>query len=191
MWFVMMVAMMTPSVAPAVLLYGRVYRQSSDDNRLAPASVFCVGYLVVWFVFAVAAAGAHWALEKAGLVSASTMGSQNKWLSAGILIAAGLYQLTPLKNLCLALCQQPAYFISQNWRPGYLGALRLGVRHGMYCLTCCYLLMALLFVGGVMNLLWIAALAILVLAEKLAPGRWTSRSAGAALIVWGLATLAL
>lgn len=103
MWFVMMVAMMTPSVAPAVLLYSRVYRQSGDDQRLAPASVFAAGYLVIWLAFAMAAAVAHWALEQTGLVSASTMGSQNKYLSGGILIAAGLYQLTPLKNICLAL----------------------------------------------------------------------------------------
>jgi predicted metal-binding membrane protein len=114
----------------------------------------------------------------------------SRWLSAGVLIAAGLYQLSPLKALCLAHCRAPASFLSQHWRPGAAGALRLGAMHGAYCVGCCWVLMALLFVGGVMNLVWIAVLAVLVLAEKLAPrGEWIGRGAGVAFIVWGVATV--
>ncbi len=111
-------------------------------------------------------------------------------LSGVVLITAGVYQLSPLKNICLAHCRTPTSFLSRHWRPRALGALRLGVMHGGYCVGCCWLLMALLFVGGVMNLTWIAALAILVLLEKvLPPGQWVGRGVGIALIVWGVATL--
>jgi predicted metal-binding membrane protein len=118
------------------------------------------------------------------------MGSRSRWLSAGVLAAAGLYQLSPLQGVCLSHCRSPAAFLSRYWRPGPLGAVRLGVLHGTYCLGCCWLLMALLFVGGVMNLAWIAALTLLVLAEKLLPGGpWVARAAGVALLAWGAATL--
>ena len=118
------------------------------------------------------------------------MGSQSRWLSGVVLITAGLYQLSPLKNICLAHCRTPTSFLSRHWRPHALGALRLGAMHGAYCVGCCWMLMALLFVGGVMNLTWIAALAILVLIEKvLPPGQWVGRGVGIALIVWGVATL--
>ena len=118
------------------------------------------------------------------------MGSQSRWLSATILIAAGLYQLSPLKHACLAHCRAPASFLSRHWRPHASGAVRLGAMHGAFCVGCCWMLMALLFVGGVMNLVWIAALAFLVLIEKLLPpGQWIGRVAGAALILWGVATL--
>ena len=148
------------------------------------------GYLLVWLGFAAAAATLHWALERAGLVSAMMMGSQSRLLSGAVLITAGLYQLSPLKNICLAHCRTPTSFLSRHWRPRALGALRLGAMHGAYCVGCCWLLMALLFVGGVMNLTWIAALAILVLIEKvLPPGQWVGRGVGIALIVWGVATL--
>ena len=118
------------------------------------------------------------------------MGSQSPLLSGAVLITTGLYQLSPLKNICLAHCRTPTSFLSRHWRPRALGALRLGAMHGGYCVGCCWLLMALLFVGGVMNLTWIAALAILVLIEKvLPPGQWVGRGVGIALIVWGVATL--
>ena len=118
------------------------------------------------------------------------MGSQSRWLSAVVLIAAGVYQLSPLKNACLSHCRAPAAFLSRHWSPGALGALRAGALHGAFCVGCCWMLMALLFVGGVMNLAWIAALAVLVLIEKLFPaGQWVGRAAGVALIVWGTATL--
>jgi predicted metal-binding membrane protein len=194
MWWIMMIAMMTPSATPTILLYARVHRhalvQGQIQDKLAPTGAFAAGYLLVWLGFAAAAATLHWALERAGLVSAMMMGSQSRLLSGAVLITAGLYQLSPLKNICLAHCRTPTSFLSRHWRPRALGALRLGAMHGGYCVGCCWLLMALLFVGGVMNLTWIAALAILVLIEKvLPPGQWVGRGVGIALIVWGVATL--
>jgi predicted metal-binding membrane protein len=194
MWWTMMIAMMTPSAAPTILLYARVHRHAlargQAQDKLAPTSAFAAGYLLVWLGFSTAATALHWALERAGLVAAMMMGSRSRWLSAAVLIAAGLYQLSPLKNVCLAHCRTPASFLSRHWRPRALGALRLGAMHGAYCVGCCWLLMALLFVGGVMNLVWIAALAVLVLIEKALPaGRWVGRSVGVALIGWGVATL--
>jgi predicted metal-binding membrane protein len=193
MWWIMMIAMMTPSAAPTVLLYARVHRhaatQDAAQDKLAPTGAFAAGYLLVWLGFAVAAALAHWALERVGLVSAM-MGSESRWLSAGVLIAAGLYQLSPLKGVCLSHCRAPASFLSQHWRPGTAGAVRLGAMHGAYCVGCCWVLMALLFVGGVMNLVWIVAIAALVLVEKYAPhGAWIGRGVGVALLAWGVATL--
>jgi predicted metal-binding membrane protein len=194
MWWIMMIAMMTPSAAPTILLYAHVHRhalaQGQVQDKLAPTGAFAAGYLLVWFGFAAAAVTLHWALERAGLVSAMLMGSQSRWLSGAVLITAGLYQLSPLKNVCLAHCRTPASFLSRHWRPHVLGALRLGAMHGAYCVGCCWMLMALLFVGGVMNLTWIAALAILVLIEKALPlGQWVGRGVGIALIGWGVATL--
>jgi predicted metal-binding membrane protein len=146
--------------------------------------------LLVWLGFAAAATTLHWTLERAGLVSAMMMSSQSRLLSGAILITAGLYQLSPLKNTCLTHCRTPTSFLSYHWRPHALGALRLGAMHGAYCVGCCWMLMVLLFVGGVMNLTWIAALGILVLIEKaLPPGQWIGRGVGIALIGWGVATL--
>jgi predicted metal-binding membrane protein len=194
MWWIMMIAMMTPSAAPTILLYSRVHRhalaQGQVQDELAPTGAFAAGYLLVWLGFAAAAATLHWALQHAGLVSATMMGSRSSLLSGAILIAVGLYQLSPLKNICLAHCRTPTAFLSRHWRPHAVGALRLGAMHGAYCVGCCWMLMALLFVGGVMNLTWIAALAILVLIEKVVPaGQWVGRGAGITLIVWGVATL--
>ncbi|MCV3209414.1 DUF2182 domain-containing protein [Mesorhizobium sp. YC-39] len=194
MWWVMMVAMMSPSAAPTILLYARVHRhalaQGQLQDRLAPTGVFMAGYLLVWLGFSVAAAALHWLLERQGFVSATMMSSQSRWLSAIVLIAAGLYQLSPLKNACLSHCRAPWAFLSRHWRPRALGALRLGALHGAFCVGCCWMLMALLFVGGIMNLVWVAALAILVLVEKVFPaGQWVGRAAGIALIAWGTATL--
>jgi predicted metal-binding membrane protein len=194
MWWIMMIAMMTPSAAPTILLYARVHRAALGKEQLrdafAPTGAFAGGYLSVWFGFAAGATALHWALERAGLVSAMMMGSRSRWLSGAVLIAAGLYQISPLKNLCLTQCRAPASFLSRHWRPHALGALRLGARHGVYCVGCCWMLMALLFVGGVMNLIWIAALATVVLIEKVLPqGQWVGRGAGVALAGWGVATL--
>jgi predicted metal-binding membrane protein len=194
MWWIMMIAMMTPSAAPAILMYARVYRhalaQHPVQDKLAPTGAFASGYMLVWLGFAVAAAALHWVLESTGLVTAMMMGSRSRWLSAAVLIAAGLYQLSPLKNVCLSLCRSPASFLSRHWRPHALGAFRLGALHGTHCVGCCWMLMALLFVGGVMNLAWIAALAILVLVEKvLPPGLWVVRVTGVVMIGWGVATL--
>jgi predicted metal-binding membrane protein len=194
MWWVMMIAMMSPSAAPAILLYARVHRhsvaQGQIDAKLAPTGAFAAGYLLVWLAFSVAAASLHWLLGQTGLVSELTMGSQNHWLSGALLIATGLYQLSPLKGLCLEHCRSPTQFMTNNWRPGAVGAARLGILHGAYCVGCCWTLMALLFVGGVMNLIWIAALSILVLVEKLAPaGPMLARGIGVILVIWGVARL--
>lgn len=191
MWWTMMVAMMAPSATPTVLLYGRVHRHAQGRAEgLAPTAAFLAGYLLVWLGFSVAAAGLQWALERIGLVSASTLGSQSRWLSAAILIGAGLYQLSPLQRVCLNHCRSPATFLSRHWRPGAAGAVRLGGLHGAYCVGCCWLLMALLFVGGVMNLAWIAALTLLVMAEKVFPGgRWVAMAGAILLLAWGAATL--
>ena len=114
------------------------------------------------------------------------MASQSRWLSAGVLIGAGLYQLSPFQNLCLKHCRSPADFLSRHWQAGAGGALRLGVLHGAYCVGCCWMLMALLFVGGIMNLAWVAGLTLLIVAQKLLPGgQWIGRASGAALLVWG------
>ncbi len=193
MWWTMMIAMMSPSAAPTILLFARVHRHAMAQGQLqpglAPTGAFAAGYLGVWLAFSVVATSLHWLLEQSGLLSAMLMGSQSRWLSAAVLIAAGLYQLSPLKHLCLAHCRAPSEFLTRHWRPGAGGAMRLGVVHGAYCVGCCWVLMALLFVGGVMNLIWIAALAVLVLAEKVAAGgEWLGRGVGIALILWGVAT---
>lgn len=193
MWWIMMIAMMTPSAAPTILLYARVHRHAaardSVSDQVPPTGAFAVGYLSVWLIFSVAATALYWVLEQAGLLSLM-MGSGSRWLSAAVLIAAGLYQLSPFKQACLAHCHAPASFLSRHWRPHGYGALRLGAMHGAYCVGCCWLLMALLFVGGVMNLIWIAALTILVLLEKaLTAGQWLGRVTGFVLLGWGIATL--
>ena len=189
MWWVMMMAMMAPSAAPAILLYARVHRhaQGQTPDRVAPTGAFAAGYLMAWLGFSLAAGALDWALAQGGLDSA--MGSRSRWLSGGVLIAAGVYQFSPLKGMCLAQCRAPALFLTRHWRPGASGALRLGMLHGVHCVGCCWMLMALLFVGGVMNLAWIALLALLVLAERAAPaGQWIGRASGGVLIAWGAAT---
>jgi predicted metal-binding membrane protein len=190
MWWVMMIAMMTPAAAPVMLLYARVARSAAVGGAI-PTIAFAMGYLSVWLGFSLLAVLLQWGLERNGLLSAM-MRSQSGWLSGGILVAAGLYQLSPLKHVCLANCRGPAAFLSRHWRPGNAGAFRLGLIHGGYCVGCCWLLMALLFVGGVMNPVWIALLAILVALEKLAPhGVWIGRGVGVGLIAWGVVTFAI
>jgi predicted metal-binding membrane protein len=193
MWWTMMVAMMVPSAAPTILLFGQVRRRALAQGQsagLAPVGIFAAGYLLVWFGFSLLALVAQWALQRNGLISPAGMASQSRWLSAGVLIGAGLYQLSPFQNVCLNHCRSPAAFLSRHWQAGTWGALRLGVLHGAYCVGCCWMLMALLFVGGVMNLAWIAGLTLLILAEKLLPGgRWIGRACGAALLAWGVATV--
>lgn len=192
MWWTMMIAMMSPSASPTVLLYARVCRQTAGGRqaRLAPTPAFLAGYLLVWLGFSLLAAAAQWAFERVGLVSAQLMGSQSRWLSVAVLAAAGLYQLSALQSVCLAHCRSPAAFLSRHWRPGATGAIRLGVLHGAFCVGCCWLLMGLLFVGGVMNLAWIAALSVLVLAQKIGPrGPWVARASGMILLVWAAATV--
>jgi predicted metal-binding membrane protein len=194
MWWTMMVAMMTPSAAPTVLLYARVYRHEQQQGKLpsgpVPSAAFVAGYFLSWLAFSLLATALQLALQHARLLSMPAMALQARWWTAATLIATGLYQFSPLKTACLAQCRAPAAFLSRHWRPGAGGALRLGVLHGGWCIGCCWLLMALLFVGGVMNLAWIAALSLLVVAEKLFPGgSWFVRIAGVALLTWGAVIL--
>jgi len=188
MWIVMMIGMMTPSVAPMILIYARVGRQAEISGQPFAASAwFAAGYLVAWTGFSLAATFAQWALQRAALLNPMMEGASNV-LGGVVLIAAGVYQWTPLKEVCLSYCQTPLTFIMRHggFRREASGALALGFRHGLYCIGCCWALMLLLFVGGVMNLLWIAALAALVLLEKLVPfGKLVSRVAGAAFIAMG------
>jgi predicted metal-binding membrane protein len=147
-----------------------------------------MGYLAVWSLFSVGAVVLQFLLERAALLS-PMMESTSIVLAGAILIMAGLYQWTPLKSSCLTQCQSPLDFVMANWRSGRAGAFQMGFRHGIYCVGCCWVLMLLLFVGGVMNLAWIAGLAVYVLVEKVLPGHWISRATGVVFIVWGLATL--
>jgi predicted metal-binding membrane protein len=191
MWWVMMVAMMLPSAAPLVLLAAALHRRKGHDGRPEPtAGVLTAGYLAVWGVFSLAAALAQWGLELSGLLAPGTMAAAAPALAGGLLLMAGLYQLTPLKQACLRRCRSPVEFLTRHWRPGLAGAFRLGLAHGAYCVGCCWFLMALLFIGGVMNPFWIGALALYVLVEKLAPrGHLLSRASGLLLAGWGIATL--
>jgi predicted metal-binding membrane protein len=188
MWIVMMVGMMTPSAAPMILIYARVGRTAAKGGTpFASISWFVAGYLLVWSGFSLAATTAQWALERSNLLDAG-MAGKSSILGAIILIAAGAYQWTSLKARCLKECQAPLTFIQRQggFRSDVRGALLLGLKHGAYCLGCCWMLMALLFVGGVMNLLWIAAIASIVLAEKVLPsGRLVARLAGLGLIAGG------
>jgi predicted metal-binding membrane protein len=186
MWWIMMVAMMLPSAAPMILLFARFNRvQREKGAPYVPTGVFALGYLLVWAAFSQVAVAAQWGLERSDLLS-STMASTSVTLGALLLIAAGVYQLTPLKYACLRHCRSPLFFISHHWRPGEWGALRMGVEHGAFCIGCCWFLMALLFYGGIMNLFWIIGLALLVLVEKVAPaGHGVGWAMGLGLIAWG------
>lgn len=189
MWAAMMVAMMVPSAAPAILLFATVHRHSLAAER-PPTAAFLGGYLACWTAFAAGAATLQIELERAALASPLTMALVNRHAAGALLIAAGLYQLSPLKDACLGKCQAPAQFLSRHFRPGAIGAARLGLLHGAYCVGCCWLLMALLFVGGVMNLAWIALLTALIAAEKLLPGgTWIARFSGVVMCGWGVALL--
>ena len=185
MWALMMVGMMLPSAAPMILIYARVARQAVARGKpFAPTAWFAAGYLLAWTAFAVLATGAQWALESA-LVLTPMMATASAGLGGALLLAAGLYQWTPLKDACLSQCQSPLVFIQRHggFRSGPADALGLGARHGVYCIGCCWALMGLLFVGGVMNVLWIAGIAILVLLEKVVPaGRLIPRLSGAVLV---------
>lgn len=194
MWWLMMIAMMLPSAAPMVLLHATVTRKGLPEDdpdasppRLRSASTsFVSGYLVMWGAFSLIAVVAQWVLERGDLLSAMMMPT-SKWLGASLLLAAGIWQLTPFKTACLRHCRSPVQFLSDHWRPGVGGAFRMGVKHGAFCLGCCWFLMALLFFGGVMNLIWIIGLAVFILAEKLMPaGVAFGRVTGLLLVAWGV-----
>ena len=161
-----MAGMMLPSAAPMILLYGQVNRRRATSTQYSPVAAFTLGYLVVWNGFSLLATGLQWYLEQQALLS-PMMVSNSHLLSGALLIAAGAYQITPLKQACLRQCRSPLQFIQHYWRNGTLGAFSMGLHHGLFCLGCCWSLMLLLFVAGVMNLLWIALLSIFVLTEKL------------------------
>lgn len=186
MWSVMMAGMMIPSVTPTVLVYASVARKAASQNSpVAPTGVFLLGYLVIWTLFSLAATISQLLLDKAALLS-PMMVSTSPYLGAGILAAAGVYQFLPLKRSCLSHCRSPVDFIASHWKKGYSGAFRMGMEHGWFCLGCCWVLMLLLFVGGVMNLFWIALITVFVLLEKALPmGDIGGRILGALMILSG------
>ncbi len=189
MWTLMMVAMMLPSAMPMVLVHARLMKATpgSSAMRIATTAVFALAYLLVWALASLSAALAQRYLIDIGLVSSRTLMFGDPVAAGCLLIAAGFYQLTPLKRRCLERCRAPLSFLMRGWRPDMAGALRLGLRHGLYCLGCCWLLMTLLFVGGVMNLGWVVLLAFIVLAEKLLPGgRVVALAVGIVAIVTGI-----
>jgi predicted metal-binding membrane protein len=187
MWAVMMAAMMVPSVSPAVLAFAGIGRARREkDMPYVPAAFFLAGYLAAWTAFGAAAAAAQEGLRSAALLSPE-MAANSRWIARALLVAAGIFQWTPLKNACLRHCRSPLGFLLTEWRDGRVGALYMGWRHGLYCVGCCWLLMALLFVVGVMNLVWVAALAAFVIVEKILPaGPIVARLAGVALTAWAL-----
>ncbi|MEO5614060.1 MAG: DUF2182 domain-containing protein [Cypionkella sp.] len=186
MWWLMMVAMMVPSAAPTILLYGALNRH---QGRWAPL-LFVSGYVTVWAAFSLAATLAQGTLAALGMISPMFMTLATPWLGAAILIGAGLYQLTPLKAACLDHCRGPVEALTRHRRKGWAAAFRMGLLHGRFCLGCCWALMALLFVGGVMNIWWILGITLYVAVEKLAPGgERLARPFGVALTLAGLALL--
>ena len=188
MWWVMMIAMMTPSATPTLLIFATLKREG-DDPRSAPleTSKFLAGYLFAWAAFSLAATLAQWSLVLQGVVSSEMMVLNSQAIGGTVLIAAGLYQFTNLKNACLKHCRSPVQFLTEHRRTGPVGPLIMGAHHGIFCLGCCWALMALLFVGGIMNLFWIVGLAIYVLIEKWAPhGLFIARGAGAVAIISGV-----
>jgi predicted metal-binding membrane protein len=190
MWAVMMVGMMVPSAAPMSLIFASVARKAAaQGSAVAPTFVFVSGYVAAWTLFSVGATALQWGLEGTALLT-PMLASASPYLGAALLLLAGLYQLSPWKDACLAHCRAPASFFAAQWRPGRWGAFRMGLVHGAYCLGCCWLLMGLLFFGGVMNLFWVAGLTVFVLIEKLSPrGALVARAAGVAMLLAGGAQL--
>jgi predicted metal-binding membrane protein len=191
MWWVMMVAMMLPGAAAMLLLFARANRaQKARDRPYVATGIFAAGYLAAWGGFSALAVGLQWGLEQLDLLG-PMMTATSWWLGGAILLAAGLWQLTPVKSICLRHCRSPLSFLAHKWRPGRLGAFYMGVEHGTFCLGCCWFLMGLLFFGGIMNLFWIAGLAAYILLEKTIPmGHWLARIAGIAAAAWGVTMLA-
>ena len=192
MWVIMMIGMMVPTAIPMALVYAAVARKAaSQGTPIAPTSAFVSGYVVMWALFSVAATLAQWGLDEAALLS-PMMVSNSPWLGAVLLIVAGVFQFTPWKESCLQHCRAPAHFMSTHWKPGVWGAFRMGVEHGAYCIGCCWILMGLLFLGGVMSLFWIAGITLFVLLEKVLPlGDRGGRFAGGAMMLTGLTMLIL
>jgi predicted metal-binding membrane protein len=183
MWWTMMMAMMLPTAAPAILSYGAIAR---NIEKAGPMSAFVAGYAAVWSAFSAAAVALQ--IVTADLIPLTGMMAViSKTVGGGLLVAAGLYQFTPLKHACLKHCQSPFFYIAHHWQNGAGGAWRMGLSHGAFCTGCCWVLMLLLFYGGVMELTWIVGLALYVGAEKLIPAKFhVDKITGAALTAWGL-----
>ena len=189
MWSVMMVGMMSASAAPVLMLFMQMGESRGDSRASTMGMLFGAGHLTVWIAFSAAAALLQWQLHENALLSSANAVTSTR-ISGAILIAAGLYQLTPAKSACLQRCQSPLGFLMSNWRDGNKGALQLGLRHGLYCLGCCWALMCVLFVVGVMNLAWVAALTAFILLEKLGPaGTRLARGGGVLLVTLGMVLL--
>jgi len=186
MWAGMMVAMMLPSAAPMILMFAAVSRNRRRQERpYVPVTIFVAGYVAIWTAFSLVAAIAQWFLHREALLSPA-MVSRSAWLGGALLLAAGVFQFTPLKHTCLSQCRAPFDFIMTRWREGAGGAFQMGLEHGLFCAGCCWALMGLLFVAGVMNILWIAVLSLIVGLEKLLPrGAWLSSATGVILTAWG------
>jgi predicted metal-binding membrane protein len=190
MWWVMMIAMMLPSAAPTLLLFAAISRRQGEKrNPFVPTSLFASAYLIAWAGFSSVAVGLQWGLERLALLSPMLV-SASAALDGALLLAAGIYQVTPIKRACLQRCRSPLQFILTHWREGRSGALCMGIEQGAYCVACCWVLMGLLFFGGVMNLYWMGGLAAFVLLEKVIPmGHGLGNLLGIALIVWGAVVL--
>ena len=185
MWSVMMMGMMLPSAAPMVLTFAGISGRRAPDRRFLRTSLFVGGYLLVWGGYSAGAALLQGAVQTLALLS-PIGASMNSYLAGGLFMIAGIYQLTPLKDTCLKGCRSPMGFLMAEWRRGRRGAFVMGLRHGLACVGCCWSIMALMFVLGMMNLLWMAALTGLCLIEKVAPaGDRVGRAAGVLLAVWG------
>jgi predicted metal-binding membrane protein len=186
MWSVMMAAMMLPAALPVLHGYRRIAAGGAGGASQASLLYFAAGHLLVWIGFAAAATAAQWVLVGSGRVEPMMIELKSPAIGGAVLIAAGLFQWTPLKDACLARCRSPFGFLLTEWRPGRSGALVMGVRYGLFCLGCCWALMALLFVFGAMNLFAIVALTLIVVLEKVVPqGEWFARVVGAALVLFG------
>lgn len=182
MWGIMMAAMMLPSAAPMILLFATIERRRREASPFSATTLFAGAYVVVWMGFSIIATVLQWQLDRLSFLSPA-IATTSALLSAVALIATGAYQFTSWKRACLHNCRSPLEFITGYWNRGPFG---IGLRHGIYCVGCCWMLMLLLFVGGVMNLVWVALIAAFILAEKtVAHGEWLSYGAGAALIGWG------
>ncbi len=187
MWIEMMVAMMVPSVAPMVLTFAMVNRRRREAHRpFVPTMIFLAGYLTVWAGFSALAAVMQWALHAQALLS-PMMVNTSPVLGGILLMLAGAFQWIPLKNACLKHCRSPLGFLLADWREGRWGAFVMGLKHGAFCTGCCWFLMTLLFVAGVMNIWWIAIITVFVLLEKITPRQWhLAKVAGVLLIGWGI-----
>jgi predicted metal-binding membrane protein len=186
-WTIMMAAMMLPSAAPMVALYGAVHRHADRTGQSGvPTLLFALVYLIAWLLFGIPVYAAQFMVDRFAAASPMVAGLL-PYALAIVLIAAGVYQFSPLKTACLRACQSPLGFLMARWRAGYAGTLRLGLAHAIYCIGCCWALMVVLVAAGAMGLHWVLLIAALVAAEKLFPGGiWIARTAGALLVVLGV-----